>query len=74
MTRPIWKQRVRMAARFMACSEQIMTTIGRDKASTPQRAGKLLGSAERLLRQVPLRTREPGDLAKQIQAAQRRRS
>ena len=70
----LWRRRLLQAARFAALAEKILETFGHDPAATPQRAAKLQGTSERLLRQVPLRTREPGDLAKQIQAAQRRRS
>jgi len=70
----LWRRRLQQAARFAALAEKILETFGQDPVATPQRAAKLQGSSERLLRQVPLRTREPRDLAQQIQAAQRRHS
>ena len=55
ITRPLWKARIRQAARYMALAEAMLDRVGVESGATPARASKLQRTADHLVKSVPLR-------------------
>jgi len=55
VTRPLWKARIRQAARYMALAEAMLDRVGVEPGATPARASKLQRTADHLVKTVPKR-------------------